>query len=322
MEGKDVLTIQDLSKSYDHITLFKHLSLECKRGEHIALIGDNGTGKTTLLKMVNGITKPDNGEILLGSNVYLGYYDQEHNVLNGNNTIFNEISDSYPQLTNTQIRNTLAAFLFTNDDVFKQIKDLSGGEKGRVSLAKLMLSDANFLILDEPTNHLDMISKEILENALNHYEGTVFYVSHDRYFINKTAHRILELSNQALTNYLGNYDYYLEKKIPSSISTAPAWKNTPAANEGDSDLSSLETDTKLDWKQQKEQQAKQRKMDNERNRLEALIETLEGQVEQLEQKMANPIICSNSVKLQEISNELIATQAKLLDAYEKWEEIS
>ena len=223
LSGNDVLTVEDLKKSFGSQTLFSHLSFRLKRGEHVAIIGDNGTGKTTILKIINRLIEADAGSFRLGSNVEIGYYDQEHHVLHDEKTLFEEISDEYPYLDNTRIRNVLAAFLFTGDDVFKRIADLSGGEKGRVSLAKLMLSNANFLILDEPTNHLDIMSKEILEDALNHYEGTVLYVSHDRYFINKTAHRILELSGGDFTNYLGNYDYYLLKKEQLAV-------NTPAAS--------------------------------------------------------------------------------------------
>ena len=210
--GNDVLSVRELAKSFDGMTLFTDLNFEIKRGERIAIIGNNGTGKTTILKMINGLLTPDNGEIRLGSKVHIGYYDQEHQVLHMDKTLFDELQDTYPDMNNTQIRNVLAAFLFTGDDVFKRIRDLSGGERGRVSLAKLMLSEANFLILDEPTNHLDIASKEILENALVHYTGTVLYVSHDRYFINKTATRILDLTMGTLINYIGNYDYYLEKK--------------------------------------------------------------------------------------------------------------
>lgn len=213
ISGNDVLTVTDLTKSFDGNTLFNNINFEIKRGERVALIGNNGTGKTTILKLINGIIPPDSGSIYLGAKVSIGYYDQEHHVLDPDKTLFQEIQDAYPDLNNTQIRNTLAAFLFTDDDVFKYICDLSGGERGRVSLAKLMLSNANLLILDEPTNHLDIVSKEILENALNSYTGTILYVSHDRYFINATATRIIELTNQNIVNYIGNYDYYLEKGI-------------------------------------------------------------------------------------------------------------
>ena len=206
LSGNDVLTVEDLGKSFGSHLLFSHVSFEIKRGEHVAIIGDNGTGKTTLLKILNQMVSPDSGSFKTGSNVEIGYYDQEHHVLHAEKTLFEEISDDYPALTNTEIRNCLAAFLFTGDDVFKKISALSGGERGRVSLAKLMLSNANFLILDEPTNHLDIASKEILEDALNSYEGTVLYVSHDRYFINRTARRILDLTGHHFVNYGGNYD--------------------------------------------------------------------------------------------------------------------
>ncbi len=209
--GNDVLTVEKLGKAFGRQLLFENVDFEIKRGEHVAVIGDNGTGKTTLLKILNRVLPPDSGSFRLGMNVEIGYYDQEHHVLHGEKTLFEEISDDYPYLNNTEIRNILAAFLFTGDDVFKHIGDLSGGERGRVSLAKLMLGNANFLILDEPTNHLDIASKEILEDALNNYDGTVLYVSHDRYFINRTAHRILDLTAQRFVNYIGNYDYYLEK---------------------------------------------------------------------------------------------------------------
>ena len=263
--GNDVMRIEGLSKRFDHLLLFENVSFEIKRGEHVAIIGDNGTGKTTLLKIINELLPPDTGTIYLGTNVEIGYYDQEHHVLHMDKTLFEEISDDYPYLTNTEIRNTLAAFLFTGEDVFKKISSLSGGERGRVSLAKLMLSEANFLILDEPTNHLDITSKEILETALNAYKGTVLYVSHDRYFINKTASRILELTHNAFINYIGNYDYYLEKKevlTPADTQIETAKNTAPSAQ-------------KLDWKQQKEQQAIARKKENDLKKCEKRIEQLE-----------------------------------------------
>lgn len=309
--GNDVMQIQGLSKSFGQNTLFTDVSFELKRGEHVAIIGDNGTGKTTLLKIINELIPADKGEIRLGANVEIGYYDQEHHVLHMDKTLFEEISDEYPYLTNTEIRNTLAAFLFTGEDVFKKISALSGGERGRVSLAKLMLSEANFLILDEPTNHLDIASKEILETALNAYEGTILYVSHDRYFINKTASRILELTQKEFVNYIGNYDYYLEKRevlTPVSVSETAVPANEPSTQ-------------KLDWKQQKETQAQARKRENDLKKCEMRIEELEQKCASLDEEMAKPQNATNSAKLQELSNEKENLSAELEILYEKWEEL-
>ncbi len=314
LSGNDVLTVSSLAKSFDNLTLFENLDFELKRGEHVALIGSNGTGKTTILKIINELLPADQGQVRTGANVQIGYYDQEHHVLHPEKNLFEEISDAYPTLTNTEIRNTLAAFLFTGDDVFKLIRDLSGGERGRVSLAKLMLSEANFLILDEPTNHLDIMSKEILEDALNHYEGTVLYVSHDRYFINRTAHRILELSAHALTGYPGNYDYYLEKK-------------EAAACENLQDTSSLsgspsDTEAKLDWKSQRRQQARKRKLENDLKKTEGAIETLEQRNEALDRLMALPENCSDVSKLTALSSEKEENLEKLEALYAQWETLS
>ena len=311
--GNDVLHIEGLSKSFGPLLLFENLAMDIKRGEHVAIIGDNGTGKTTILKIINDIVTADAGKITLGSNVHIGYYDQEHNVLHGDKTLFTEISDAYPTLTNTEIRNTLAAFLFTGDDVFKQIKDLSGGEKGRVSLAKLMLSEANFLILDEPTNHLDIMSKEILEDALNAYEGTVLYVSHDRYFINRTASRILDLTEKQLIGYLGNYDYYLEKKETVEQNLLG---NASVATQAKPEAVS---ETKLDWQAQKELQAKQRKRENDLKKCEEEITSLEEKNAYLDEQMALPENATNSAKLQEIAKEKEEIASKLEALYEKWE---
>ena len=310
--GNDVLQIQGLSKRFGNQNLFENISFEIKRGEHVAIIGDNGTGKTTLLKIINELIPADSGTIKLGANVEIGYYDQEHHVLHMDKTLFEEISDDYPDLTNTEIRNTLAAFLFTGDDVFKKISALSGGERGRVSLAKLMLSEANFLILDEPTNHLDITSKEILETALNAYEGTVLYVSHDRYFINRTASRILELTQQQFVNYIGNYDYYLEKKdllTPMSDTAPAATENEPSAQ-------------KLDWKQQKESQALARKKENDLKKCEAQIEKLENRNSERDAEMVKPENVTNVAKLQEIAKEQESITAELEILYAKWEELS
>ena len=311
--GNDVLRVEDLAKSFGSLTLFEHLSFELKKGEHVAIIGDNGTGKTTILKIINELAAPDTGEIHLGSNVAIGYYDQEHHVLHMDKTLFEEISDDYPSLTNTEIRNTLAAFLFTGEDVFKQVKALSGGERGRVSLAKLMLSEANFLILDEPTNHLDIMSKEILEDALNAYTGTVLYVSHDRYFINKTASRILDLSGKVLTNYLGNYDYYLEKKEALGAGPSPEENQTAA---------SPVSDTKQIWKAQKELQAAQRKKENELKKCEESIEQLEQRNAEIDLLMSSPQICTDAARLQELNQEKETNETTLNELYAKWELLS
>ena len=310
--GNDVLQITGLSKAFDSQVLFSDVAFEIKRGEHVAIIGDNGTGKTTLLKMINELLPPDAGTIRLGTNVQIGYYDQEHHVLHMEKTLFEEISDDYPDLTNTEIRNTLAAFLFTGEDVFKKISSLSGGERGRVSLAKLMLSESNFLILDEPTNHLDITSKEILESAINSYEGTVLYVSHDRYFINKTATRILELTQKEFINYIGNYDYYLEKKDilqPTSKEEAVTKLAEPSVE-------------KLDWKLQKELQAKQRKKENDLKKCEDRIGVLEEKNQALDEEMAKPENATNVAKLQEIAKEKAAIEAELETLYAEWEVLS
>ena len=311
--GNDVLHIEDLSKSFGEHLLFKHLSMDLKRGEHVAIIGDNGTGKTTILKIINGLLPADTGTLTLGTNVHIGYYDQEHHVLHPEKTLFDEISDSYPYLDNTEIRSTLAAFLFTGEDVFKRIKDLSGGERGRVSLAKLMLSESNFLILDEPTNHLDITSKEILEDAINAYEGTVLYVSHDRYFINRTASRILELSEGALTGYLGNYDYYLEKKTEASLSTLPA---SPSQKEY------LPTETKLDWQAQKKLQADKRKKENDLKKCEESIALLEQEQKEIDAKMSDPSIATNVAELQKLASRQKELADKLEGLYEQWEALA
>lgn len=311
--GNDVLHIEDLSKSFGEHLLFKHLSMDLKRGEHVAIIGDNGTGKTTILKIINGLLPADTGTLTLGTNVHIGYYDQEHHVLHPEKTLFDEISDSYPYLDNTEIRSTLAAFLFTGEDVFKRIKDLSGGERGRVSLAKLMLSESNFLILDEPTNHLDITSKEILEDAINAYEGTVLYVSHDRYFINRTASRILELSEGALIGYLGNYDYYLEKKTEASLSTLPA---SPSQKEY------LPTETKLDWQAQKKLQADKRKKENDLKKCEESIALLEQEQKEIDAKMSDPSIATNVAELQKLASRQKELADKLEGLYEQWEALA
>ena len=323
ISGNDVLSIEDLSKHFGSLTLFEHVDIEIKRGEHVAIIGDNGTGKTTLLKIINELESMDSGQIRLGSKVEIGYYDQEHHVLHSEKTLFDEISDDYPALTNTQIRNTLAAFLFTGDDVFKKISELSGGERGRVSLAKLMLSNANFLILDEPTNHLDITSKEILEQALNDYEGTVLYVSHDRYFVNQTATRILDLYNKQFYSFAGNYDYYLEKKDVVEQPSGAVHPNSQTTTAGaNTDAAESASDSKLSWQQQKEEQALKRKKENRLRKCEDDIAALEDEIAQLNEQMTDPAIATDVAKLQELSKKQTALQKTLEQRYEEWEELS
>ena len=316
VSGNDVLTIRDLKKSFGKHTLFSGVNIDIKRGERLAVIGDNGTGKTTLLKLINGMLPPDSGTIALGSLVRIGYYDQEHHVLHMEKTVFEEVQDAYPNLSNTRVRNVLASFLFTGDDVFKRICDLSGGERGRVSLAKLMLSEANFLILDEPTNHLDITSKEILEDALRRYTGTVLYVSHDRFFINRTATRILELTGQTFLNYIGNYDYYLEKKEQMNALSAPeAADMTGAPPKGASEL-------KEDWKSRKEEQARIRKRRNDLKKVEdeiSLLETRDGEIDAL---LSREDIYTDVAKLMELNKEKESLQAKLTELYERWENLA
>ena len=347
VSGNDVLTVTDLSKSFDTQTLFTNVDFEIKRGERVAVIGNNGTGKTTLLKIINGIIPADSGQIRLGSKVHIGYYDQEHQVLHMDKTLFQEIQDTYPNMNNTQIRNTLAAFLFTGDDVFKLIRDLSGGERGRVSLAKLMLSDANFLLLDEPTNHLDITSKEILESALNRYTGTVLYVSHDRYFINRTATRILDLTNGSFINYIGNYDYYLEKKedveaafaarqMAQTAANHPTGTNSPQAASTASGISSNRTsqtamtasaagslaDGKMDWKAQKEEQARLRKRQNELKKVEDKIHELETRDGEIDELLSQEDVYTDVSRLMELNKEKESIQKELEVLYEKWEELA
>lgn len=347
VSGNDVLTVTDLSKSFDTQTLFTNVDFEIKRGERVAIIGNNGTGKTTLLKIINGIIPADSGQIRLGSKVHIGYYDQEHQVLHMDKTLFQEIQDTYPNMNNTQIRNTLAAFLFTGDDVFKLIRDLSGGERGRASLAKLMLSDANFLLLDEPTNHLDITSKEILESALNRYTGTVLYVSHDRYFINRTATRILDLTDGSFINYIGNYDYYLEKKedveaafaarqMAQTAANHPTGTNSPQAASTASGISSNRTsqtamtassagspaDGKIDWKAQKEEQARLRKRQNELKKIEDKIHELETRDGEIDELLSQEDVYTDVSRLMELNKEKESIQKELEVLYEKWEELA
>ena len=317
VSGNDVLTVEDLAKSFPQQKLFSNISFQIKRGERVALIGNNGTGKTTMLKILNGLLDADAGSFSLGAKVQIGYYDQEHHVLHAEKTIFEEISDTYPTLTETQIRNMLAAFLFTGDDVFKVISSLSGGERGRVSLAKLMLSEANFLILDEPTNHLDIASKEILEEALNSYTGTVLYVSHDRYFINQTATRILDLTNQSVVNYIGDYDYYLEKKEELTEKYAPSAQEATEETKEETP-----SEGKLTWQQQKEEQARQRKLEKELQAVETEIEELESDNEQIDTELSDPANGNDVAKLQELSKKRAENDARLEELMQRWESLS
>ena len=322
--GNDVLTVEHLRKAFGTHTLFDDLSFEIKRGERVALIGNNGTGKTTILKIINELLLADGGTIVLGSNVHIGYYDQEHQLLHMEKTIFEEIADDYPQLNHTKIRNVLAAFLFTNDDVFKRIADLSGGERGRVSLAKLMLSDANFLILDEPTNHLDITSKEILESALNQYTGTVFFVSHDRYFINQTATRILDLTGGTIVNYIGNYDYYLEKHDELTRIYVEAEPKAQAAQMPEQTVAQdgSGTDKKADWQTQKAEQARIRKLENTLKKAEERIAELEDLIAGIDEECADPANATNSAKLGELTGRQNEYRSELEKCYEEWEQVS
>jgi len=313
--GKDVLTVHNLSKSFDHKKLFWDINFEIKRGERVAIIGDNGTGKTTLLKIINGLLEPDTGEVIYGSNVSVAYYDQEHQVLHMDKTLFDELSDTYPEMTNTQIRNILAAFLFTGEDVYKKIADLSGGERGRVSLVKLMLSRANFLLLDEPTNHLDIVSKDVLENALNNFPGTVCYVSHDRYFINKTATRILDLTENRLLNYIGNYDYYIEKR--EAVEEAANLTNTEQA-EKPADVS----ESKKEWIDNKTALAQKKKVKNALNKCEKEISEIEDKLQSIDEEFANPENASNVGKLMELQKQKETLEKRLDKLMEDWEELT
>ncbi len=316
--GEDVLKVEHLSKAFDSQQLFSDLNFSVKRGEKVAIIGNNGTGKTTILKIINSVIEADAGSFTLGSKVHIGYYDQEHHVLHMEKTLFEEIADDYPTLTNTEIRNTLAAFLFTGDDVFKQIKDLSGGERGRVSLAKLMLSEANFLILDEPTNHLDIVSKEILEHALNQYTGTVLYVSHDRYFINQTASRILDLTGNTLVNYIGNYDYYLEKREELTRIYAP---ETSVSSVEQSNAATAVSSGKDEWQKRKEEQARERKRQNDLKKTEDQIQKLEARNQEIDEQMCLESVYTDVAKCMELNKEKTENANKLEALYEVWESL-
>ena len=323
--GNDVLSVKDLSKSFGEKTLFSNISFEIKRGEHVAVIGANGTGKTTLLKILNEQEPATTGSFKLGTNVEIGYYDQEHAVLHMEKTIFDEIQDDYPYLNDTKVRNVLAAFLFRGDDVYKRIGDLSGGEQGRVSLAKLMLSNANFLILDEPTNHLDIQGREVLEDAIRNYEGTVLYVSHDRYFINKTATRILELFENRFDNYIGNYDYYLEKKEDVRKyggSVLDAGATSAKARTSAVPNPELKPEQKTDWELQKEYKKNLQKLQRDLKSTEEEIQKLEARNQELDDAYMNPDIAADVGRLMELHKEHEQNDTRLGDLYENWEKFS
>lgn len=330
--GTDVLTVEHLEKGFEY-PLFDDLNLEIKRGERVCLIGNNGTGKSTLLKTVIGLEQPDSGTVKLGAKVHIGYYDQEHQVLHPEKTLFDELQDAYPMLDNTQIRNCLASFLFTGDDVFKRVSDLSGGERGRLSLAKLMLSESNFLILDEPTNHLDIVSKEILEDAVNSYTGTVFCVSHDRYFINRIATKVIELTNRKLVTYLGNYDYYLEKKEELSGKFAPSLEDTKTHSSGGT-ISSANTahltmrheenddEGAENWRKQKEAQSQARKKEARLKKVEAEIGGLEQRDREIDAELEKEEVFTSVEKVTALSSEKQDIAQKLESLYEEWSELA
>lgn len=307
--GNDVLSVVDAEKSFDGEVLFKNVSFEIKRGEIVALIGPNGIGKTTLFKMIMNQTDGQ-GKIKTGANVKIGYYDQEHATLDDEKTIFREISDAEPKLKNLEIRNALAAFVFTGDDVLKTISTLSGGEKGRVALAKMMLGNVNFLMLDEPTNHLDMFSKEILEEALRNYTGTVLYISHDRYFINNTAERIIELTDNGVNSYLGNYDYYIERKTALEAASDAPVNNVaePAAKD--------------EWKRKKEMEAAQRKRLSDLAKTEREISDVEEQIKQADYQLSLEEVYSNYERAQAEHENKVALEQKLDELYQKWDGLS
>ena len=317
LSGNDVLTVEHLSKSFPGNPLFSDISFQIHRGEKVAIIGDNGTGKTTILKIINDLERADAGSVELGSKVHISYYDQEHQQLHMEKTLMEEISDVYPDMTGTEIRNILAAFLFTGDDVYKRIRDLSGGERGRISLARLMLSKSNFLILDEPTNHLDIVSKEILEEAIRKYTGTVLYVSHDRYFINQTATRILELKNHAIVNYIGNYDYYLEKSEELTQIYAPEQSGETAVLSASASSSSRE-----DWARKKEEQAKERKRQNDLKKVENEITKLEARSSEIDERMTKEEVYTDVAECTKLSREKADLQEKIDALYEQWEALS
>lgn len=315
MTGKDVLAVEDLSVRFPgrEKPLFQNVNFKLNRGETVALIGPNGIGKSTLLKTLVGQLEPSSGTILFGSHVKLGYYDQEHTRLNSQNTILDEVWGTYPHLEEARIRTVLGNFLFSGEDVLKRISSLSGGEKARVSLAKLMLAQANVLILDEPTNHLDLYSKEVLESALLDYEGTLFFISHDRYFLNKMAERIVELGPTGVQHFLGNYDEMLDKKREieeTELEERNASKKASVSNEAPASSYEAEKQAK------REERNRQRKAEQ----LESEIAMLEEQIALLEEQLTNPEVFGDYLKLQELQAEIDSKKTVLASAYEQWEQ--
>lgn len=309
--GNDVLAVDDLGKSFDQ-RLFDHASFDIKRGEKVALLGPNGTGKTTMLKIIAGLLPADSGKVRLGTNVIIGYYDQEQESLNYSSTVIDEIWDEYPQLNQGELRTKLAAFLFQGEEVFKEISKLSGGERSRIALLKLMLSKSNFLLMDEPTNHLDILSKEVLENALANYTGTVLLVSHDRYFLNKVATKIVELKQDSCIQYNGNYAYYLY--------------NREKFENREDELQSAEneevTANKNDWLKQKEEKSNLRRQQKRLETVEAEIAQSEARIKEIDSLMETPEVFTDHIKCQEYHDEKEALKARLDLLYDEWSELS
>jgi len=306
--GMDVLQLKDLSLGYDNVPLFSDANLNIYKGERIALIGKNGTGKSSLLKLLLGDLKPISGSAKIGQSVEIAYYDQEHTTLNESFTLVEEIAEDFPTMEMSKIRNLLASFLFTGDDVFKKVGTLSGGEKGRLSLAKLMLAKGNFLLLDEPTNHLDMISKEVLEKALRHYTGTILFISHDRYFINRVATKVWELDQERIKEYHGRYDYYIEKKEQENTSDKSNIAESPNASEN-----------KQNWERMKQQQKDERKLQNQIDELEAEITSIETRMEAIDEELTHEEIFSNYEKSSALMKEKNSLEAELEEKLNKWE---
>ena len=310
--GYDVLHIENLSKSFDDNKLFSNISFDLKRGEKVALIGENGRGKTTLLNIIMGKVKSDSGKAVLGTNVNIGYYDQEQSDLDYNKTILDEVWDAFPDLTTTKIRTALGSFLFTGDDVFKKIETLSGGEKCRINILKLMLSKANFLLLDEPTNHLDIPSREALEDAILNYDGSMLIVSHDRYFLNKVINKIVELKEDGMNEYLGNYNYYMQKKEnPTRFEAYEEISNGKTKTQ----LKDEKKKVKLAQKEIRVKKTRLREVENEISKSEELLEKLNNDL-CLEE------IYSNPKEAERVNHEISETQLKIESLYEEWETLS